>query len=106
MSEVKDYSEEHEDNHYNGVSSMYGKMVNNQQKMQPKYCEPGDPGVSSPSSRRAHSRLRLAFASFDAGERNGFFRLPPVDLVIVGPSNFKFRPTQLTSPPSPGSSHI
>ncbi len=44
MSEVKDYSEEKEDTHYNGVPSMYGKMVDKQNKMQPKYCEPGEAG--------------------------------------------------------------
>lgn len=43
MSEVKDYSEEREYNHYNGVPSMYGKMVNKQCKEQPKYCMPGEP---------------------------------------------------------------
>jgi len=42
MSEVKDYTESREDNHYNGVPSMYGKLVNEQQKQQPKYCEPGE----------------------------------------------------------------
>lgn len=41
---VKDYSEEHEYNHYNGVSSMYGKVVNEQCKEQPKYCMPGEAG--------------------------------------------------------------
>lgn len=44
MREVKDYTEEREYNHYNGVPSMYGKIVNEQCKMQPKYCEPGMPG--------------------------------------------------------------
>ena len=43
MSEVKDYSEEKENTHYNGVPSMYGKMVNKQNSQQPKYCEPGMP---------------------------------------------------------------
>lgn len=41
MSEVKDYSEGKENTHFNGVPSMYGRMVNSQNKMQPKYCEPG-----------------------------------------------------------------
>jgi hypothetical protein len=44
MSEIKNYSDEKEDTHYNGVPSMYGKMVNEQNKMQPKYCEPGEAG--------------------------------------------------------------
>ena len=42
--EVKDYSEEKEDTHYNGVPSMYGKMVNKQNAEQPKYCMPGEAG--------------------------------------------------------------
>ncbi len=42
--EVKDYTEEKEYNHYNGVPSMYGKLVDEQCRMQPKYCEPGDAG--------------------------------------------------------------
>lgn len=42
MSEVKDYSESN--CHYNGVSSEYGKRVESQYKMQPKYCEPGEAG--------------------------------------------------------------
>ena len=44
MSEVHDYSEEKQDTHYNGVPSMYGRMVNKQNAEQPKYCEPGEPG--------------------------------------------------------------
>ncbi len=42
MSEVKDYSGEKDYTHYNGVPSMYGKIVNEQCKEQPKYCWPGD----------------------------------------------------------------
>lgn len=45
MSEVKDYTSSEGDNgntHYNGVSSMYGKMVEQQNKMQPKYSMPGE----------------------------------------------------------------
>lgn len=49
---VKDYSEEHEDNHYNGVPSMYGKNVNAQQKEQPKYCEPGEAGGEIEGEKR------------------------------------------------------
>jgi hypothetical protein len=44
MSEVKDYSSEKEYTHYNGVSSMYGKIVDEQCRMQPKYCMPGEVG--------------------------------------------------------------
>jgi hypothetical protein len=52
MNEVKDYSEEHEDNHYNGVPSMYGKLVNSQQREQPKYCEPGEAGGGMRGEKR------------------------------------------------------
>lgn len=44
MSEVKDYTSSSSDEgntHYNGVSSMYGRMVEDQNKKQPRYCEPG-----------------------------------------------------------------
>lgn len=49
---VKDYSEEREYNHYNGVPSMYGKIVNEQCKEQPKYCEPGEVGGGMEGDRR------------------------------------------------------
>ncbi len=52
MSEVKDYSEEKEDTHYNGVPSMYGKLVNEQNRMQPKYCEPGEAGGGMKGEKR------------------------------------------------------
>lgn len=42
--EAKDYTEQKENTHYNGVPSMYGKLVKEQCKMQPKYCEPGEAG--------------------------------------------------------------
>lgn len=42
--EVKDYTEEKEYNHYNGVPSMYGRLVDEQCKQQPKYCMPGEAG--------------------------------------------------------------
>lgn len=44
MSEVKDYTTADGDEgntHYQGVESAYGKRVEMQNKMQPKYCEPG-----------------------------------------------------------------
>jgi hypothetical protein len=44
MSEAKDYTESKDNTHYQGVPSMYGKLVNEQNKMQPKYCEPGEAG--------------------------------------------------------------
>lgn len=44
MSEVKDYTSDASaegNTHYNGVPSMYGRMVEDQNKKQPRYCEPG-----------------------------------------------------------------
>ena len=42
---VKDYSENKgENSHFNGVPSMYGRLVEEQNRMQPKYCEPGKAG--------------------------------------------------------------
>lgn len=41
MSELKDYSAEKEYTHYNGVKSMYGKIVDEQCRQQPNYCNPG-----------------------------------------------------------------
>lgn len=52
MSEVKDYSEKKQDTHFNGVPSMYGKLVNEQNRMQPKYCEPGMPGEGMKGEHR------------------------------------------------------
>lgn len=52
MSEVKDYTEEREYNHYNGVPSMYGKMVDKQCREQPKYCEPGEADGEPKGERR------------------------------------------------------
>lgn len=50
--EVKDYSEEREYTHYNGVPSMYGKIVNEQCREQPRYCEPGMPGDGMEGEKR------------------------------------------------------
>lgn len=50
--DVKDYSEEKEYSHYNGVKSMYGRLVNEQCKMQPKYCEPGEVGGELEGEKR------------------------------------------------------
>lgn len=41
MSDVKDYCGS-DNNHYNGVSSTYGKRVAEQNRQQPKYCMPGE----------------------------------------------------------------
>lgn len=44
MREIKDYTSPADasgNTHYNGVPSEYGKRVEMQCKMQPKYCEPG-----------------------------------------------------------------
>lgn len=47
MEDVKDYTTSDGDSgntHYNGVPSEYGRRVEQQNKMQPKYCEPGEAG--------------------------------------------------------------
>lgn len=41
MADVKDYTREMGDTHYNGVPSEYGRRVAEQFKMQPDYCNPG-----------------------------------------------------------------
>lgn len=55
MSDVKDYTSadgESGDTHYNGVPSSYGKRVASQNKMQPKYCEPGEAGADMKGEKR------------------------------------------------------
>ncbi len=55
MSDVKDYTSadgETGNTHYNGVPSSYGKSVDMQNKMQPKYCEPGAPGDDMKGEKR------------------------------------------------------
>lgn len=52
MGEVKDYSEEKDYNHYNGVPSMYGRLVDEQCKQQPRYCMPGEVGGEMEGDRR------------------------------------------------------
>ena len=42
--EVKDYTEEPEYTHYQGVKSWYGKNVDEECRMQPRYCDPGKIG--------------------------------------------------------------
>ena len=45
--EVKDYTNDDVasgNTHYNGVSSQYSRRVESQNKMQPKYCMPGEAG--------------------------------------------------------------
>lgn len=46
--DVEDYTGEFggagSDSHYRGVKSMYGRLVEEQQKEQPKYCWPGEAG--------------------------------------------------------------
>lgn len=47
MSDVKDYTSapgEKGNTHYNGVPSDFGRQVAEEQRMQPKYCEPGAAG--------------------------------------------------------------
>lgn len=46
MSDIKDYTtsvSEEGNTHYSGVSSLYGRMVDEQNKMQPNYADPGCP---------------------------------------------------------------
>lgn len=50
MSDVKDYSESN--CHYSGVKSEYGKRVEQQYKMQPKYCMPGEADGAMKSAKR------------------------------------------------------
>ncbi len=49
---VKDYTEKKEYSHYNGVDSMYGKLVNEQCREQPKYSYPGDAGKGMQGEHR------------------------------------------------------
>ena len=55
MMEVKDYTSDSAsegNTHYNGVSSWYGKHVEAETRMQPKYCEPGAPGDAMRAAHR------------------------------------------------------
>ncbi len=55
MKDVEDYTTSDGDEgntHYQGVSSSYGRRVEMQNKMQPKYCEPGSPGDEMTASHR------------------------------------------------------
>lgn len=49
--DVKDYSSE-SDQHYCGVTSQFSKRVNEQNKMQPKYCMPGEAGEGMEGEKR------------------------------------------------------
>jgi hypothetical protein len=52
---VKDYTSDDAamgNTHYNGVPSAYGRRVEQQEKMQPKYCEPGAPGDAMQGEKR------------------------------------------------------
>ena len=49
---VKDYSGEKGNSHYNGVPSMYGRLVSEQNRMQPRYCEPGEAGGEMKGEKR------------------------------------------------------
>ncbi len=55
MSDVQDYTSDDSasgNTHYNGVPSSYGRRVENQNKMQPKYCEPGQSGEGMEGEKR------------------------------------------------------
>lgn len=50
--EIKDYSEKKEHTHYNGVESMYGKLVNEQNRDKPHYSWPGNAGEGMKGEHR------------------------------------------------------
>lgn len=55
MADIKDYTTSDGDSgntHYQGVSSGYGKRVEQQNKMQPKYCMPGEAGGDMEGEKR------------------------------------------------------
>jgi hypothetical protein len=52
---VIDYTSDDEasgNTHYNGVSSEYGRRVEEQNKLQPKYCLPGEAGGGMEGDKR------------------------------------------------------
>lgn len=52
---VKDYTSSDTasgNTHYNGVPSEFGRRVEQQNKMQPKYCMPGEAGEGMEGSKR------------------------------------------------------
>jgi hypothetical protein len=55
MSDVKDYTSAPDatgNTHYNGVPSDFGRQVEKEQKMQPKYGMPGDAGGEMRGEKR------------------------------------------------------
>lgn len=54
MADVKDYTsdEKGQYTHYNGVPSFYGKIVDEQCRKQPDYCDPGMPGGDMRGDKR------------------------------------------------------
>lgn len=55
MSEVKDYTSDDVSSgntHYNGSPSAYGRRVEQQNQMQPKYCGPGEAGGELRGAKR------------------------------------------------------
>lgn len=55
MSDVKDYTSAASDSgntHYNGVPSEFGRRVAEQNRMQPKYAEPGEAGGEMRGEKR------------------------------------------------------
>lgn len=50
--DVKDYTSYDKDSHYCGVPSEFGRRVEKQNKMQPKYCEPGEAGGEMRGEKR------------------------------------------------------
>lgn len=55
MSDVKDYTTSPEatgNTHYNGVPSDFGRHVEAENRMQPKYCWPGNAGGEMKGEKR------------------------------------------------------
>ncbi len=57
--EIKDYSEGKQDSHFNGVGSMYGKLVNEQNKQQPKYSWPGEANFDNNPLEGEHRNVQV-----------------------------------------------
>ncbi len=61
MKDVEDYTSADSadgNTHYNGVPSSYGKRVEEQNRMQPKYCEPGMAGDGMEGEKRNVNLIR------------------------------------------------
>lgn len=56
--EAKDFTsgEDGKYTHYNGVPSFYGRIVDEQCREQPMYCDPGKPGAAMKGAKRNEQR--------------------------------------------------